>query len=68
MSVFKSPIYSIPKGGRMVKKIKTLPCKYFIKQRYVLGIDYSNGEDFGCKAEGHIGKNGKIYITKVKWF
>jgi len=52
----------------MVKKIKAWLCKYFIKQGYVLGIDYSNGEDFGCKAEGYIGKNGKIYITKVKWF
>ena len=52
-----------------MKKIsKTLPCKYFIKQRCILGIDYSNGEDFGCKTEGYIGKNGKIYITKVKWF
>ena len=36
-------------------------------KQYIQGIDYSNGEDFGCKVEGYLDEKGVRYITNVEY-
>jgi len=52
----------------MKDKIKTWVCKNFIKDRYIIGIDYSNSSDYGCKVEGYVDKRGVKHITNVVYF
>ncbi|HZJ98859.1 MAG TPA: hypothetical protein VFC79_02580 [Tissierellaceae bacterium] len=41
--------------------------KVLTSKQYIQGIDYSNGEDFGCKVEGYLDEKGVRYITDVKY-
>ncbi len=36
-----------------------------LKRKYFIGIDLSNGTDFGAECHGYVDKHGKAYITKV---
>lgn len=40
----------------------------FLGKQYVMGIDYRNGEDYGCQVDGYKDKNGIVHITNVKYF
>ena len=39
-----------------------------MKDKYIVSMDYSNGKDYGCKVEGYKDKDGKVYITNIKWY
>ena len=39
-----------------------------LKRQYIMGIDYGNGKDYGCKVNGYRNKNGVVKITNIKYF
>ncbi len=52
----------------MFLKLKQWLYTKILKRKYVVGVDPSNGEDYGCKTEGYIDKKGIIHIEKVTYF
>jgi hypothetical protein len=36
-----------------------------LKRKYFIGVDRSNGTDFGAECQGYVDKHGKAHITKV---
>ena len=41
--------------------------KKFRNRIRIIGIDYSNGEDYGCTTYGYIDVEGVRHITHVEW-
>lgn len=39
-----------------------------LKRRYVIGVDVSNGRDYGCQTEGYVDSKGIVHIKKVAYF
>lgn len=52
----------------MIYKLKMWFYTKILKRQYVIGIDYSNGKDYGCEIERRKDKNGVLHITNVKYF
>ena len=52
----------------MFYKLKMWFYTKILRRQYVMGIDYSNGKDYGCQVNGYRDKNNKIHITNVKYF
>ena len=52
----------------MFFKLKIWFYRKILKRQYIMGIDRSNGKDYGCKVNGYRDKHGVIRITNVKYF
>jgi hypothetical protein len=66
-NIFHMPIKIMDKK-EMWQQIKFLFVKLFNRKKYVISYDSAIGNDFNCKVEGYIDKNGKFHIIKVDYF
>ncbi len=52
----------------MIRRFKIWFNTKVLKRQYIMGIDYGNGKDYGCKVGGYRNKNGVVKITNIKYF
>ncbi len=52
----------------MIFKLKQWFLNKILKRKYIIGVDYSNDKDYGCKVEGYKDKNGITNIEKITYF
>ena len=55
-------------GNKMIRKFKIWFNTKVLKRQYIIGIDYGNSKDYGCKVNGYRNKNGVVKITNIKYF